>query len=83
MPADTAIPSGLDRITIIPGLCGGKPTIRGLRITVETVLGFIAAGDAPQDILAAYPMLEPDDIAACLAFASRLASRRYAADDPG
>ena len=62
MPADTNIPSGVDRITIIPGLCGGKPTIRGLRITVETILGFIAAGDTPEDILAEYPLLEPEDL---------------------
>jgi uncharacterized protein (DUF433 family) len=70
MPADTTIPSGLDRITIIPGLCGGKPTIRGLRITVETILGFIAAGDTPEEILAEYALLEQQDITACLAFAN-------------
>lgn len=80
MSADTAIPSGIDRITIIPGLCNGKPTIRGLRITVETILGFMAAGDSRDDILAEYPLLEAADIDACLAFASRMASRRYAVD---
>jgi uncharacterized protein (DUF433 family) len=81
MPPDTTnIPSGIDRITIIPGLCNGKPTIRGLRITVETVLGFLAAGDSAADILDEYPLLEPEDISACLAFASRSAGRRYAVD---
>jgi uncharacterized protein (DUF433 family) len=76
----TKIPTGLERITIIPGLCNGKPTIRGMRITVETVLGFLAAGDSTADILDEYPMLDAADIAACLAFASRSAARRYAVD---
>lgn len=80
MPADITIPSGVDRITIIPGLCNGKPTIRGLRITVETVLEFLAAGDSPAEILDEYPILEAEDISACLAFASRSAARRYAVD---
>ena len=83
MPAKTTIRSGIDRITIIPGLCNGKPTIRGLRITVETVLGFLAAGDSTTEILDGYPMLEPDDISACLEFASRSAARRYAVDAVG
>ena len=74
--------AAIDRITIIPGLCNGKPTIRGLRITVETVLGYLAAGDSREDILAEYPMLEAADIDACLAFASRMASRRYGVDRP-
>ena len=74
------IPSGIERITIIPGLCNGKPTIRGLRITVETVLGYLAAGDSAEDILAEYPLLEAEDISACLAFASRMSARRYAVD---
>jgi uncharacterized protein (DUF433 family) len=80
MPADTVIQSGIDRITIIPGLCNGKPTIRGLRITVETILGFLATGDSAAEILDEYPMLEPEDISACLSFASRSAARRYAVD---
>lgn len=67
----------LDRITIIPDVCNGKPTIRGLRITVETVLGFLAAGDSAEEILAAYPFLEREDIAACLRFASHVMARRY------
>ncbi len=81
--SDVAILSGVERITIIPGLCNGRPTIRGLRITVETILGYLAAGDSSDDILAEYPLLERDDINACLAFASRVASRRYAVDAAG
>ena len=78
--SDGAIASGVSRITILPGLCNGKPTIRGMRISVETILGFLAAGDSAEEILDEYPMLEPEDISACLAFASHLAARRYAVD---
>jgi uncharacterized protein (DUF433 family) len=58
------------RITIDPDICNGRPVIRGLRITVETVLGFLSAGDTPEEILQQYPMLESEDIPACLAFAA-------------
>jgi uncharacterized protein (DUF433 family) len=59
----------LDRITIIPDLCNGKPTIRGLRITVETILQFLSAGDSLETILKSYPFLEKEDIQASIAFA--------------
>lgn len=59
----------LDRITIIPELCNGKPTIRGLRITVETILQFLSAGDSVETILESYPFLEKEDIQAAIAFA--------------
>jgi uncharacterized protein (DUF433 family) len=65
------------RITIDPDICNGRPVIRGLRITVETVLGFLSAGDTPEEILQQYPMLEAEDIPACLAFATRLMGHRY------
>lgn len=76
--ADGALPTGLERITIIADVCNGKPTICGLRITVETVLGFLAAGDSVEEILEQYPALEREDISACLSFASHLMARRYA-----
>ena len=66
-----------NRITIDADLCNGKPTIRGKRITVQTILEFLTAGDAPQDILAQYPSLEIADIYACLQFATDLMNRRY------
>ncbi|MCI0724809.1 MAG: DUF433 domain-containing protein, partial [Acidobacteria bacterium] len=50
---------------------GGKPIIRGMRIAVEHVLGMLAAGDTPEKILAEYPLLQPEDIQACLLFAYR------------
>lgn len=59
----------LNRITIIPDLCNGKPTIRGMRITVETLLEFLTAGDSVEDILIAYPFLEKEDIQASVAYA--------------
>jgi uncharacterized protein (DUF433 family) len=66
-----------DRITIDPDVCNGKPVIRGLRITVESILDYLSAGETPEAILRHYPMLEAEDISACLAFASRLMNRRY------
>lgn len=59
------------RITIDPDICNGRPVIRGMRITVETVLGYLSAGDSAEEILREHPILEPDDISACLAFASQ------------
>ena len=52
----------LDRITVNPEICGGKPTIRGLRFPVSRLLGLLAAGETPKAILKAYPYLEPEDI---------------------
>lgn len=58
------------RITIDPGKRGGRPCVRGLRITVYDVLGWLASGMSETDILADHPDLEPEDIRACLAFAA-------------
>lgn len=56
-------------ITIEPDKRGGKPCIRGLRITVADVLGYLAAGMSPEQIIADFPELRPDDIQACLEYA--------------
>lgn len=61
----------LSRITVDPAIFGGKPIIGGRRLAVEHVLGMLGAGDAQEDILRAYPWLEPDDIRACLIYARR------------
>lgn len=58
------------RITIESGKRGGKPCIRGLRITVYDVLEMLAQGMGQTEILADFPELEPEDIAACLGFAA-------------
>jgi uncharacterized protein (DUF433 family) len=55
-------------ITIEPGKMGGKPCIRGLRITVYDVLDYLASGMTEAEILSDFPDLRPDDIRACLAF---------------
>ena len=60
----------LQRITHDPGVMGGKPCIRGMRVTVGTVLGLLASGHSTEKILDDYPYLEPDDIRAALAFAA-------------
>jgi uncharacterized protein (DUF433 family) len=57
-------------ITIEPGKRGGKPCIRGLRITVGDVLGWLATGMSHDEILTDYPDLTAEDIQACLAFAA-------------
>ena len=61
----------LDRITINPEQCGGRPCIRGMRIRVTDVLELLAAGESPAQILEEYPYLEAEDIAACLRYAAR------------
>ncbi len=61
----------LDRITIDPEQCGGRPCIRGMRIRVGDVLELLAAGETPEQILEEYPYLEPEDISACLQYAAR------------
>lgn len=69
----------LRRITVDPGVMTGLPCLRGLRIPVTTVLGLLASGAAPGEILREYPDLEPDDVQACLAYAAwRLREREYA-----
>lgn len=57
-------------ITIEPGKMGGKPCIRGLRITVYDVLDYLASGMTEQEILNDFPDLTPEDLRACLAFAA-------------
>ena len=61
-----------DRITVDPDVLVGKPTIRGLRISVEQILKALAAGVTTQDLLQDYPELEEEDIKASLLYASRL-----------
>jgi len=62
----------VDRITIDPEVCNGKPTIRGLRITVKTVLEYLAAGESIENILEAYPVLEKEDILAAIQYAVKM-----------
>lgn len=58
------------RITHSPGVMGGKPCIRSLRVTVGTIVGLLASGESRERILQAYPYLEPADLDAALAYAA-------------
>ena len=60
----------IDRITLDPAVMGGKPCIRGLRVTVGTILGLLASGKSHERILQAYPYLESEDLDAALAYAA-------------
>jgi uncharacterized protein (DUF433 family) len=60
----------LDRITRNPQIMGGKPCIRGMRVTVGTIVGLVASGHSHTDILSAYPYLEDEDIRQALAYAA-------------
>jgi uncharacterized protein (DUF433 family) len=60
----------LSRITTNPQIMGGKPCIRGLRITVGTLVGLVASGYSSQQILEMYPYIEPEDIQAALSYAA-------------
>jgi uncharacterized protein (DUF433 family) len=61
----------LDRITLDPHVMGGKPCIRGMRVTVGLIVGLVAAGHSREEILEAYPYLEVEDIDQALAYAAR------------
>jgi len=66
----------LDRISIDPRVCFGKPCIRGTRIWVSLILDFLASGETADQILAAYPQLQAEDIRAALAYAAEVARER-------
>jgi uncharacterized protein (DUF433 family) len=61
----------LDRITIDPSICHGKPTVRGLRYPVEGILEYLGGGDRFEDVLAEFPDLELEDLQACIQFATQ------------
>ena len=65
-----------ERITVNPAICGGKPTIRGLRFPVSRLLGLPASGETLESILQAYPYLEPEDIREALNYAALLADEQ-------
>jgi uncharacterized protein (DUF433 family) len=66
-----------NRITIEPGKRGGKPCIRGLRITVYDVLEMMAEGKTPSEIIEDFPELQAEDITACLSFAANREHNLY------
>ena len=62
--------SSVDRISIDPQVMGGKPCIRGMRVTVGTIVGLIASGCTAEEILADYPHLDAEDVRAALSYAA-------------
>ncbi len=64
----------LDRITINPNVCLGQPTIRGMRLTISVILKMLASGKSTQDVLKAYPELEPDDVRQAMQYAAWVVS---------
>ncbi len=70
------MPTLLDRISIDPQVCFGKPCIKGTRIWVSLILDFLASGESEAQILASYPELRPDDIRAAIAYAAEVARER-------
>lgn len=67
---------GLERITFDPQIMGGRACIRGMRITVSLILNLVANGMTQEEILKAYPYLEPEDITQALKYAAWLAEER-------
>jgi uncharacterized protein (DUF433 family) len=65
-----------ERITTDPGIFGGKPCVRGLRFPVSRLLGLLAAGQTPEEILESYPYLEAEDIRAAIQYAAFLADEQ-------
>ena len=66
-----------ERISIKPDVCNGRPVVRGTRITVQTVLEFLAAGDSIEDVLEEYPSLTREDVLGCLQYSSRLMGNHF------
>jgi uncharacterized protein (DUF433 family) len=67
----------LERISINPDICFGKPCIRGHRIWVSLILDFLASGASVEDILRDYPQLEELDIMACIAYGAEMSRERF------
>jgi uncharacterized protein (DUF433 family) len=71
----------LKRITVDDQICNGKPIIRGMRITAQTILEFLLAGTPEEEVLKQYPMLEPEDLEACRQFALALMGNSFSMKD--
>lgn len=65
------------KIVIDPDICNGRPTISGTRITAQTIIEFLSAGDTIEDVLDEYPTLTREDVLACLDFSARLMKHHF------
>lgn len=66
-----------ERIVIDPLICNGRPVVKGTRITVQTIMEFLAAGDSIDDLLEGYPSLTREDVQSCLGWVSRLMANHF------
>ena len=66
-----------NQITIHPHICNGRPIIARTRITVQTIMEFLGAGDSIEEVLEEYPSLKREDIYACMQFAAKLMANHY------
>lgn len=71
------------KIIIDPEICNGLPTIEGTRITAQTVVEFLSAGDTVEDVLEEYPTLTRDDVLACLDYSARLLRHHFTLEAVG
>ena len=67
----------MERIVIDPDICNGQPVIRNTRITAQTVLEFLAAGDSIEEVLEEYPSLSREDVLACIGLSSSLMKHHF------
>jgi len=67
----------MERITIDPAICNGRPFIDGTRVTAQTVVEFLSAGDSIEDVLEEYPSLAREDVLACLAYSAKLLAHHF------
>jgi uncharacterized protein (DUF433 family) len=65
------------KVVIHPDICNGLPTIEGTRISVHTVLEFLAAGDTVEDVLREYPSLSHEDVLGCLAYSAQMLKHHF------
>lgn len=70
-------PAERGRIVVDPETCNGRPVVRGTRITVQTVVEFLAAGDSIEEVLEEYPSISREDVQACLQWAARLMGNHF------
>jgi uncharacterized protein (DUF433 family) len=66
----------IPRIEMNSEICNGRPVIRGTRISVDTILGYLSAGDSVEDIIIGHPRIEKADVLACIDYARRLSAAR-------
>jgi uncharacterized protein (DUF433 family) len=71
------MPNPLERISVDPNVCFGKPCVRGTRIWVSLILDLLASGMTADEVIAEYPRLQKDDILAALAYGAEMARERF------